>query len=380
VKHGARLLGAALAAAALCSPAGAQAPGWSSEARLRLQAGRGADVSTMLAERERLLAEGQARLASGDVDGARRSYEAAALTAHSPEIELGLLRTALQGGDYAQGLAFAAHVEGAHPDTPAGAAMYAWLLQLGGQPVEARKRITTAHTRWPDDAAVQWVRHGIEHPRAERAGAPLRMGPFESGVPAAAGARVAASGVRIGERHAVVPAGAVAGTTGLWLRDGLGRTRAASRVSVDSELGVALLVADAPFGPDWPVTTAARDPFPGSPAWAAAYASGARAPQWPAMAIGFLGAPVRGGNQRRLGFELPASAPGGPAFDQVGRLIGMTVAAADGHPRLVPWSSLRAMLPGAADAPAAATAAPRTAPDAIYETAMRLALQVIVAD
>ncbi len=99
------------------------------------------------------------------------------------------------------------------------------------------------------------------------------------------------------------------------MRDGLGRTRLAGRVAVDTELGVALVVADTPFGPAWPMPTAARDALSGSPAWVATCANGARA-----------------------------------------------------------------MLPGVADAAAPASAALRAAPDAIDESAMRLALQVVVAD
>lgn len=373
-------LGAAFVAVTLFGSAAAQAPGWSTEARLRLQAGPGVDAASVLADRERLLAEGQSRLASGDVDGARRSFEAAALTAHTPEIEIGLLRTALQGGEYAQALAFAAHVEGAHPHAPSGAAIYPWLLQLGGQPAEARKRIGVAQARWPDEPIVQWVRQRVESPLGDRAGQPGLLGPIQSGAPVATAARVVASAVRVGERYAFVPATAIAGAASLWVRDGLGRTRVARRVAVDSELGVALLTVDATFAPEWPVHTAMRDAFPGSAAWAAAYAQGGQTPQWPSLTIGFLGAPLRSGNERRLGFDLPASAPGGPAFDQLGRLIGITLAEPGAQARLVPWSSLRALLPDNANLPAPAQSAPRPSPEAIYESAMRLALQVIVED
>jgi hypothetical protein len=323
-----------------------------------------------------LLARGEAALAAGDGAVAQMAYEQAVSLRHAVDIEIGWLRAQLQSGEYRRALAFAAHVAGAHRDAAAGAALYAWLLQRGAQPAVARVQLATAQQRWPDDPALQWLSLRLAQP-SEVPEAPLRLGPYPSGDAPPAGARVAASALRLDGRYALAPSFALADADVAWLRDGMGRTRAAVVERCDAALGVALLRLQTPLDGGAAFAPAPRDAFAGSPAFALGYEVGPDAPAWPAMAAGLLGRPLPGGSHQRLGLDLPASS-GGPVFDHAARLVGMTLPAGPGNAqRLLRLSALHGFLPAANMAATAPTIA-QVAPDAIYEAALGVALQLIV--
>jgi hypothetical protein len=325
-----------------------------------------------------LLARGEAALTAGDGAQAQSAYEQAVALRHAVDVEIGWLRAQLQSGEYRRALAFAAHVAGAHRDGAPGAALYAWLLDRSAQPAIARSQIATAQRRWPDDAAVQWVAQRLAQPAQPPTPAPLRLGPYASGAVPPPGARVAGSALRLDARGALAPLAALGNTTRLWLRDGLGRTHAASVDRRDPALGTALLRVETAFEGAAAFVPAPRDAFAGSPAFALGYDAGTDAPAWPAMAAGLLGRPLPDGPAHRLGIELAATG-GGPVFDHAARLIGMSLPGDHAQPpRLLPLSALRGFLP-AADAATPDTAVARVAPDAIYEAALGAALQVIVA-
>ena len=73
------------------------------------------------AELRRLVAEGEDKLSRGDAEGARAAFDQAGLMAHEADIELGVLRSQMQAGQYRQALAFAAHTAGVHLDEVEGA-------------------------------------------------------------------------------------------------------------------------------------------------------------------------------------------------------------------------------------------------------------------
>ena len=118
-------------------------------------------------------------------------------------------------------------------------------------------------------------------------------------------------------------------------------------------------------------------------------------PAWPWLHAGFFGGlaqPEAATGERRLGIAMPPGPRGGPVFDAAGRLAGLALggsgsAAGD---RLVPITALRQALgAGLIDAPplppvaASAAATPsrlaRMPNDEVYERALRVAVQVIVA-
>ena len=336
-----------------------------------------------------LVTQGEQALRANDAGAALRAYERAAALRHVAEAEWGLVRSWMQAGNYRRALAFAAHAAGAHPDVAEGAGLYAWLLHIGGQPGLARQTLAEARQRDPANTLLAATAERLRDP----AGAPdprlfdgaTRQGPHAADVtrlPAAA--RVAGSGVLLpAGRVALVPADAVAGATLLWLRDARGRGASAQVARMLPELGLAELTVDAGLHDAGDAVdalgVAPRDAFPGSPELVVAFAAPADAPRlpvWPVLRTGFVGRWIDGASYR-LGTDLDgASALGGPVFDQQGRLIGMTMRGPDGAARLLAVSALRAAWPQAfAEVP---PDAPKLSPDAVYERAMDVAVQLIV--
>jgi len=274
-----------------------------------------------------LLDRAEAALAAGDAPGAQVAFEQAAALRHTADIEVGWVRTQMQAGEYRRALSFAAHTAGAHVDSGTGAALYAWLLHVGGQPAQARTLLANAAQRLPDDPAIADVRA-----RTESLADPItpwrgpRFAPYAQGAQVDARARVAGSGALVaGGRLALVPSAWLKEGDRVWLRDGLGRTRSAALLRDDAALGLALLRVDAASEAASP-PAAPRDAFPGSPAFTIGYVgASAEMTQWPLMTLGFLGMHTHDGTGRLLGFDLPRAGTGGPVFDAGGRWVGITV-------------------------------------------------------
>jgi tetratricopeptide (TPR) repeat protein len=327
---------------------------------------------------EALLEQGEALLAAGEAEAALEVLQRAANMAHTPQIECTIVRAQVQADAYRQALAFGAHAALSHRGFPSATALYAWLLHAGGQPVIATRLLDDALRKAPDDVALRLARDELGKPWPQPSGpllsAPLRCAPYAHGdvLPTQA-LRCVATGVLAADgRSALVPRSALDGVEACWLRNGLGRTVRA-HVSGHAD-GWTLLRLAKPL----PVATAEAAPstvFAGSPVATTEFmACEAGDAAWPVLRQGFAGrVPAQG--PRALGIELPPGPRGGPVFDRAGRLAGVALAQA-GVDTLV---SVAALPPGVAPAAAGAAAAAREASlDAIYETALRLSLQVLV--
>lgn len=372
----------------------AQVPSWSLEAQRRLMGGAAGDVARDLHERQRLVDEGEVALAAGDISAAQLAFDRAALMVHSPDIEMGLVRAYMQAGDYRRALAFGAHAAGAHRNVPAGAALYSWLLHIGGQGVVARRYLDDALAATPDDAALHLVRGLIGQPQKQPDGVlltpPLRVAPYSwpatSAPPTAA--IVAGSALLLGDGSmAAAPTSSVRGLREVWLRNGMGQTVAAVVVAGDVDAPVALLRLASVFPTAPSMRIAPREPYAGSPAYTIEYATGAGAgATWPLLQQGFFGRALAAPGDRLLGIDLAPGPRGGPVFDAQGRLAGLAVRGADGRDRLVVIDAvlgLAALAPAPAPAPGQipntgvpAAVAPLPL-DEIYELGLRLSLQVL---
>lgn len=331
------------------------------------------------------IAAAEALLARGDAGEALQAFEQAATLEHATDIELGLLRSQLQMGQFRRALAFAAHTAGAHGSDAGGAALYAWLLQLSGQRAFGARVLQQARARLPEDALLADVEQRLASGVASASGAllvaPTRFAPHASGDLPAGPVELVASGLLLDQgRRAVVPAHAVQGAARIWVRDGLGHTAEARPARATRTAPLAVLELLRPLGaPDEALLDAvATDAFPGSPASVVGYAGAADAgPAWPWLHTGFLGAAGADG-QRRLGIDLPVHLlSGGPVFDLSGRLVGLTLGGANEGRLWLPASALAPEL----GLPRAARSGPaaRLPADELYERSLRLTLQVLVA-
>ena len=351
-----------------------------------------------------VVAAAEQALVNGDTAAASAGFERAAAMQHDGAIELGLVRAALQAGDFREALAFCAHTAGAHADEPAAGAFYAWLLRAAGQPGEARRVLAQTQARAPHDPVVAATRQAFENEVPIAIGvllaAPHRMAPqalMQGAQPALPDdARTVAAGVLLaGGQAALVPAAAIEGARRIWVRNGLGRATEAvldgSTAQALLEHGVTLLRLPEPL-PSGATALAPRDPFAGSPGFVIGYPPAADSvPAWPTLREGFLGAADGREGLRKLGIEWPTALHGGPVFDAAGRLAGVALRGAAQGPAasgpqsasMLPVSMFRALalgLPGRSPAPPATVGAMpgRIAADAAYEQALTVALQVIV--
>jgi hypothetical protein len=393
-------------------------------------------------------------LGRGDTQEALRLVDRAEGLAHLADVEIAGVQALMQAGAYRQALAFAAHVSGVHRESAEGTALYAALLHAGAQEAAARRVVETGWQRHPGHALLAALRVRLGAPvagadadgapdatgvpstlaapqdqRAMRAHGAAALRPSMHGDTPTASVRSAGGALRVGARHAVMPwPGLTAPALGgmLWLRDGRGLTRSARLVGHAAGLGLALVEATRPFDAQPVSRLDEGHAHPGSPAYMAAYEAGRNEPGWPVMRVGFLGGLQAGGPERWLGFGDAWGHQGGPVFDAQGRLIGLTLAAANGRARFLPRSAWQpwlaqalaeppegalpappAVRPVEASAPASAAGlpgasplapstaasgsadtlppvAPRrplvAAPDRVYESALREALLVLVAD
>lgn len=376
---------AALALACLGLPAAAWATPESQERLRLLMQGKAPAAAPATAdrlrEREALLAQGEAALGAANAQAAEEAFSRAGLIRHAADSEMGLVRAHMQAGQYRRALAFGAHTAGAHLDVVGGAALYAWLLHLGGQEAVARRLLTEAQARAPLQPLVAGVTRQLAFPVPRAGGAmlepPARLAPYGPvpGMPVRVA--VVASATLVGDGHlAIMPAQAVAASSRYWVRNGLGQGSAARVASVDRVHGVALLRLDVPL-PTPALSRAPGDAFPGSVSFAAEYPLSPDAtPAWPVMKAGFMGQATDGQGERLLDLGLaPGSPHGGPVFDHAGRLAGVAVRAARAS-RVVGARKLLRLFGGQIGLPVS-TAAGKQAPDALYEPALQLTLQVI---
>ena len=345
-------------------------------------------------ERAALLADGEAALSQGRVDQALRHFERAASMAHAADTEMALVRTYLQAGDYRQATSFSAHTAGAHRQVVEGAVLYAGLLAIGGQQEAANRLLDEAAGRFSSAPMLAAARRWIDVPVAEPDPVlqAVRLAPYASGPATPRAARVVASGVLIDQgRHALVPLEGLQPKASLQVRNGLGQTADARLVRREPALGLALLaltpaltsrslpraLGDSAVEQPLPAA-AARDPFPGSPGYAAEFRPDPRArPAWPWLRSGFQGAVDARSGQRMLGIEMPPGPRGGPVLDAAGRWCGIAQHRG-GVDRMLPVSALRTAFGPWIGAPAAdAAQRPQAAVDEVYEGALRMTLQVI---
>jgi hypothetical protein len=338
-------------------------------------------------------------LAAGQAEAALDAFERAAQLQHAADAEVGIVRSQMQAGEYRRALSFGAHAAGAHRDHPQAMALYVWLLHRGGEDAAARRYLAQGLQGAPDDPDLRWVSLWLPPSPApvpfqaagsdERVGPadarPQWLGPGATGAEVGLRARVAGSGVLLSDgRQAWVPLATIEAARSVWLRNGLGQTVSAEVLRREPRLGVALLRLRMPLA-GHAVAAAVRDPFAGSPGALVEFdPDAAPRPAWPVLRQGFFGRALPSSSTRALGIETPHGPRGGPVFDRSGRLAGMALAAEDGPDRLLSWAYLSAAagdaLPEQRPSPAAGPLPDAAAVDMVYEAALRVALQVLVAD
>ena len=352
-----------------------------------------------LLERTDLLKTGEAALTRLDVNAALDAFERAALIAHAADTEIALVRTYMQGGDYQRALAFGAHTAGSHLDVIGGSVLYAWLLNVGGQPALAERLVAASERRMPGNPLVAAVKEQLRSGKPIASGPllapPTRLAPYGDAKGLPVNARVAGSAFLLPSGTvALMPLNLLPRSGKLWLRNGLGQLVKARIDKKFGDLKVALVRLDGPLPVPQELLVAPGEAFAGSPGFAVEYVSTPdAAPAWPVLRAGFLGGDKGDSDERLLGIDMPAGPRGGPVFDGYGRFVGLALQGASrtsgevasGDDRLIPVSQLRKALRGSTageqltvqDVPSPSGPRPRGLVDKIYEGSLRSTLQVI---
>ena len=338
----------------------------------------------MTAEVQRLVQAGESTLASGDVESARNAFDQASQLVHAPEVELGLVRTYMQAGEYRRALAFAAHAAGAHTELAAGTALYAWLLHIGGQGRIATATLNAALQRAPADATLQQAKASLSDPWPTAAGVltelPWRTAPYAWGAVVPATAHMHCSGVVIDQgRAALVPTNLLGAARQVWVRNGLGQTAQAVFQQHLETTGLTQLRLLNPLAPA-PTLRAAREPFGGSPGYTVEFAPGPGAlAAWPFLRAGFFGRSAHDSTLRPLGIDVPPGPLGGPVFDAAGRWVGIALWDIAGGSRLVSVQGITVRTGEGEPDASASGRLPAMSVDEIYERALSATVQVILA-
>ncbi len=336
--------------------------------------------------RNTLLRDAEAALARRDVLAAEALFDRAANILHAADTEIGLVRTYMQAGAYRRALAFGAHTAGVHLDVVGGSALYAWLLQVGGQHVLAQRLLNDTLARQPDNTFMLAVAKqlGRDTPLADAAlqVPPTRLAPYGDTQGLASHARVAGSAVLLSDGvHVLAPLALLPASGKVWVRNGLGQLRKARMHQRHRAWGIAVLTLERALPVVEGLQSHTGAVFPGSAGYALEYVTHPDADAaWPLLHVGFIGAPVGKGTQLALGVELKDGSGGGPVFDAAGRLLGIAVASGHaGPPRLVSTHDLQHLLGKPLALPAPTGPALRAMLDQLYEAGLKTALQLITA-
>ena len=338
-----------------------------------------------------LLKKGETDLVLGHAELALPAFEQAANLEHAADIEMGILRSFMQLGEYRRALAFAAHTAGAHQDEPGGSALYAWLLHCGGQRTFAQQFLKEAQVRMPNEVLLGLTKKQLDTAAPIADGllleVPNRLAPYsypDQPIPAQAAVVGSALLVNAG-KSALVPTVVIAHSREIFLRNGLGNTTRATVQSQSQELGLSLLRLDSALPAQNGLVVPSRDAFPGSIAYAIDYVSSIKSdPAWPLLYQGFLGMPDEATSLRLLGIDIPDGQHGGPVLDGAGRLVGLILPTTDkaqtgAKTRFVPISRLRQQFGELFGAISEQPASAKIPTDEVYEKSLGQTLQVMTA-
>ena len=305
-------------------------------------------------------------LAAGHIEDARNNLERASTNFHSVEIELGLIQTLMQAGEYTHALSAAAHTQAEHSDNSDAIIFYAWLLAIGGHEQAARE-LTEKH---PQDDALKHLCAQIKNHQLNAAAIKtsdaIQLAPFSKYVWPSQ--QVLQSGVLLPDGiHAITThLNFSAAANPLKIRNGLGELAEAKLNTDFNSDKLSLLTLDHPLKINLPIKMSANL-IPGRPVYLIGYnPHNRKQASWPQLKMDVVGMPDR--NSPAFKIHVQGTQPGSGLYNQAGQLVALA-----GDENLV--IGLSEALEFLA-INTATNATPQTMDD-IYQTALASSLQIL---
>lgn len=269
----------------------------------------------------------QQDLTEGKVNEARNRLEQAASRYHSVEVELALVQTLMQAGEYRHALSAAAHVQAEHRDIPDASIFYAWLLTLSGQYKPAQDLLVDTYAQYPQLDALNLLRQQLEtrklNPIFFKSTA-IQLHPYS---PEPIGYKLVQGGILLdGGQYLVTPVIHSTNNKIFTVRNALGNRYHAKRVSdfKDAQLMLLELTTAMPRVS----TTNLSDIRSGLPTHLIGYASPSlTSSSWPLLYTAIPGI-ANTENQNAFILNFPIQSPplmsGAGAYNPAGALVGIT--------------------------------------------------------
>ena len=276
-------------------------------------------------------------LASGDAATAVTMYEALTQQGESLEVELGLVRAALQAGEFRKAMSWATLTAGEHTESSDAVALLAWLQDRVGHTEQALATLRQLRADRPDDAVaiaaltnVLLDRGGNASSTEKAASLSWPRPTFEQfpvsthRVLAAGNGIIVDGGQRVLTYSAVLPKEA----TAIYVRNGLGKLRRAERTAGDQKGELVRLRLTETYPSAWALP---QDQVVAPEGARFCFAFGYSTPRnpagsYPAVSPGLVFRADAGtGGLMQVTSALGSGHIGSPIFDPRGRLLGLSV-------------------------------------------------------
>jgi tetratricopeptide (TPR) repeat protein len=319
------------------------------------------------------LSKGLTEKAQGDLEKALGNF-------HSVEVELGLIQTLMQAGNYRHALIAAAHTQAEHPETTDATLFYAWLLAIGGQLNPAAQLIEKNLNPYPDNETLKQLLKQIKDRHLNQAeiktSENIQLGSFIiKNRSLNSIAHNLATGIIIDNGKRVIAwLNTENQKRNLLIRNGLGQESPATIEKIIPNTQIAVLKLAKKIKTSSTIKIANKTPFPGTPIYVIGYTPiNQHQVDWPHLNLSILGTPTD--EDINYPIHLKNTETGSAVFNQEGNLIGLLT---DNIPRkMIPIADILAEYK---TAEASNFAKPKPPLDELYETALSNTVQVLYVD